>query len=541
MEQPEKRALGSLALIIYGMLFFVSPSFSQWSDFITVDGVGWEGQGAGIAFTNLDIDPRPEMIMMAYDNPGGGNTFRYNIGWNVNNNGVASNWTGGDIPEIPGVGNEGQGADVELINLNNDDNPEMILMAYDNPRRANTFRYRIGWDLNNAGVTTNWSNHITVQGVGSEGQGAGMAFTNLDNDRRPEMILMAYDNPRGANTFRYRIGWNINNNGIAANWSDFITASGVGWDGQGADVTITNLDNDQRPEMVLMAYDNPAGDNTFRYVIGWNMNSDGTASNWSEVPEVPGVGFEGQGTGFAVFNLDNNPLPEFIVMAYDNPEGANTFRYRIGWNMGRARNIHLEEDRLTGLAWPPNNVNRGGRINSLQTIYTNAGYDLTELHDQTINDPLQGNAYADADLDAFFNNNINQPPANPNTWHIYCAVLTRHVSGWLGIMFRRADRRGFAVFTGAIGTNDEYLGTSAHELGHALNLFHSDGDANLSGAPQAGQGHTIMNQTWSLANDWDFVWSAAELDHHYEHPEEFIRPNSDFGFGTCITTHRGLY
>ena len=61
------------------------------------------------------------------------------------------------------------------------------------------------------------------------------------------MILMAYDNPVGANTLRYKIGWNLDTAGIAASWSGTIEISGVGWEGQGAGIAIGNVDSYNRP------------------------------------------------------------------------------------------------------------------------------------------------------------------------------------------------------------------------------------------------------------------------------------------------------
>ncbi|HOO52776.1 MAG TPA: hypothetical protein PLX30_00905 [Methanothrix sp.] len=310
----------------------ISPALAQYT---TVDGVGWEGQGADLAIANLDGDSRPDMVLMAYDNPAQANTFRYKIGWNLNSNGVATRWDSNFVT-VEGVGWEGQGAGVAIANLDGDSRPDMVLMAYDNPAQANTFRYKIGWNLNSNGVATRWdSNFVTVEGVGWEGQGAGVAIANLDGDSRPEMILMAYDNPAEANTFRYKIGWNLNSNGVAARWdSNFVTVEGVGWEGQGAGIAIANLDGNSRPDMVLMAYDNPAQANTFRYKIGWNLNNNGVAARWdSNFVTVEGVGWEGQGAGVAIENLDEYSRPEMILMAYDNPAEANTFRYKVLRNL----------------------------------------------------------------------------------------------------------------------------------------------------------------------------------------------------------------
>jgi hypothetical protein len=139
-------------------------------------------------------------------------------------------------------------------------------MAYDNPPGANTFRYVIGWNLETNGQTYKWSEPIEVSGVGDDAEGAGVTLAHLDGNRRPELILMAYDNPTGANTFRYRIGWNLGHDGQAASWTDCIIRHGVGNDGQGAGVLAFPFSSSGSvAELFLMAYDNPAGSNWFRY------------------------------------------------------------------------------------------------------------------------------------------------------------------------------------------------------------------------------------------------------------------------------------
>src|SRR4051812_6972739 len=68
----------------------------------------------------------------------------------------------------------------------------------------------------------------TVPGVGDLGEGAGLAVTNLDGNPRPEMILMAYDAPAGPNNFRYKVGFNLNTGAVAASWGPMIQVPGVG-------------------------------------------------------------------------------------------------------------------------------------------------------------------------------------------------------------------------------------------------------------------------------------------------------------------------
>lgn len=302
------------------------------ASFVTTEGTGNEGQGADLASWDLDDNGIQDILLLAYDAPGGPNNIRYKIGYDLTARGVPRRWTNGFVL-LPGMGDEGQGAGVELADLNNNGRPEMIALVYDSPSGQNNLHYRIGWDVNNRGKTSNWSRTFQVDGMGHEGQGAGVAVANLDNDPRPDLIVAVYDNPSGANNFRYKIGWNLSPGGAVASWSGVTQVNGVGNEGQGAGIAIGNLDANVRPEMLLMAYDNPSGPNTFRVRVGWNLNTAGTATSWSGYSTLAGVGDEGQGAGIRLLNVDANAQPEMILLAYDNPSGPNTFRLTVSRNI----------------------------------------------------------------------------------------------------------------------------------------------------------------------------------------------------------------
>jgi hypothetical protein len=289
------------------------------ADYVQVTGVGNEGQGAGTAFGDINRDGTPDMVLMAYDNPGGANTFRYKIGWNVNfNTQAAASWTA-NYTVVPGVGNEGQGAGIALYDINRNGILDMVLMAYDNPVGANTFRYKIGWDLSTAGVAASWSTNMQISGLGSEAQGAGVSIGDIDRNGTPDFVFMAYDG-----SFRYKIGWNFGTNGIAASWSGSRTAGGVD-KAEGADVVLADIDLNGKLDLVMMAY-NDSEWNNFRYKVGWNLQTDGTTTNWSRYFVLKGVGMSGQGAGIAHY-FHPTYGPKLAFMAYDNPNGANSFRY----------------------------------------------------------------------------------------------------------------------------------------------------------------------------------------------------------------------
>jgi hypothetical protein len=218
-------------------------------------------------------------------------------------------------------------------------------------------------------------------------------------------------------------------------------------------------------------------------------------------------------------------------MAYDNPAQDNTFTYRIVKNAVPPKKIRLEIDKLSTVSWPPASVTRSGVTYTLPSIYSVAGINLNPVQNEgNIADLHPGVGYTDAELDSFRAAHMNSPPSGSGEWHLYAAVLTKYTdSGVLGIMFDTGQRRAYAVFASQLSDNSYFMRTTAHEMGHALNLLHSDCD----NWPYTGQGRTIMSSTYNLASDWNYGWSAASLQHFYNHPEDRWRPASGVSFGNC--------
>ncbi len=290
-------------------------------------GVGDVGAGADLAYVDLDKNGLDDVIAMAYSEEDGPNRFRYRIGYDVDARGVPAHWS--PVRTGPSLGTLGQGAGLAVTDLDGDSRPEIVLMAYDNPAGANSFRYVVGFDMDASGFVASWGPRQQVLGVGWEGAGAGLTIGNLDGDPRPDAIFMAYDDPAGANTFRLRIAYNLNASGVPQSVGGIIRVGGVGHSADGAGIALGDLDADQRPDLVLMAYDNSARANTFRVKIGYNITAAGQA-DWSSAPiEVAGRGWEGEGAGIALRDIDHDGMDEFTLMAYDAPGGPNAFRFIV--------------------------------------------------------------------------------------------------------------------------------------------------------------------------------------------------------------------
>ncbi|MCS6768106.1 MAG: hypothetical protein RMJ59_06090 [Candidatus Nitrosocaldus sp.] len=179
---------------------------------------------------------------------------------------------------------ETQGADIAAGAVNDGSTVDYVLAWADNPVGANSIRYRYGWDVSSStGVPSSWSTDYSITGIGDETQGVGVNLINLDSNSRLDLIIAWIDNPVGNNTIKYRIGWNIDTSGVPASWSSTKTvpSSDVGNESQELAITLSNIDSNSRPEMFVFWVDNPSGANKIYYKIGWNVNTSGDASSWS--------------------------------------------------------------------------------------------------------------------------------------------------------------------------------------------------------------------------------------------------------------------
>ena len=61
------------------MNFLMCACAASWGGLKLIDGVGWEADGAEAELYDIDLDGQLELFLMAYDDPWGGNTFRYRV------------------------------------------------------------------------------------------------------------------------------------------------------------------------------------------------------------------------------------------------------------------------------------------------------------------------------------------------------------------------------------------------------------------------------------------------------------------------------
>jgi hypothetical protein len=299
-------------------------------------GLGDHAEGGGAAIVDLNGNGIPDVVIMSNDAPSGPNYFKYQVGFDLNAQGNATSWS--NIKVISGVGDLAEGANVAIGDIDRNGVLDILLMAYDAPSGANWFKYKIGYNLNGNGDASSWGNMIQVSGLGDKGEGAGVTLTDLDNNGILDIALMAYDAPAGQNWVKYKVGYNLSTTGVASNWTTAPNVGGFGDVGEGGAIGFYDFDHNGTRDIVIMVYDAPSGPNWFKYRIGLNVNAAGVPQTWLPIIQMPGVGDFGEGVGLCIADINNDGQNDLVLVSNDAPSGPNYFKYRIGFTLDNQGN-----------------------------------------------------------------------------------------------------------------------------------------------------------------------------------------------------------
>jgi hypothetical protein len=250
--------------------------------------------------------------------------------------------------EIPNWNSqENQGAGVAIAELSGLGIKDLVVFQIDNPANLNQGLYKIGRNLDaKVAVLGDWTGWQTVPNWDSfENQGGDIAIADLTGDGKQDLIVFQIDSPPGLNRGRYKIGRNIDANGVVLggwtpNWIEIPDWNS--WENQDGGITVADVTGNGKPDLIIFQIDNPPGLNQGRYKIGFDLDPVSfIANNWTDWVVVPGwFSWENQGAGIAVADLEGTGALDLIVFQIDNAmqingsSGQNQAFYKIGKNIG---------------------------------------------------------------------------------------------------------------------------------------------------------------------------------------------------------------
>lgn len=305
-----------------------------------VSGLGHINQGAGVAIGDIDKNGRPDMILMGIDNPKGKNNFWYKVLYDIDENGYYSKES--SILSISAEGWENSGGDIALCDLNNNGILDMVLLCTDKPTTAGrAYRwYYVAYDLKPDGHYNSLSSLNTVQELGFFYDGAGIDICDINKNGTPDLLMMVYDAPEGENSFRYQIAFDLQSNGNYLSLSPVYEVPGLGHDGDGAGVAVGDIDNNGTLDILFMALDAPSGKDKFVYEILPDIDKYGNSYAkpiyTPRFPDSLSPCDTGQGAACSLYDLDNNGFLDAIFVAIENIKGkSNSWKYVTGHNLNK--------------------------------------------------------------------------------------------------------------------------------------------------------------------------------------------------------------
>ena len=101
---------------------------------------------------------------------------------------------------------------------------------------------------------------------------------------------------------------------------------------QGAGVATADLSGDGRPDLVVLAVDGRAEQNSGRYRVGRSLDASGAVSGgWGAWQQIPGWRFRSNAdAAIALADLDGSGQADLIVFAIEVRDGTNRGYYRVG-------------------------------------------------------------------------------------------------------------------------------------------------------------------------------------------------------------------
>lgn len=305
-----------------------------------VSGLGHINQGSGVAIGDIDKNGRPDMILMGIDNPKGKNNFWYKVLYDIDENGYYSKES--SILSISAEGWENSGGDIALCDLNNNGILDMVLLCTDKPTTAGrAYRwYYVAYDLKPDGHYNSLSSLNTLDELGFFYDGAGIDICDINKNGTPDLLMMVYDAPEGENSFRYQIAFDLQSNGNYLSLSPVYEVPGLGHDGDGAGVAVGDIDNNGTLDILFMALDAPSGKDKFVYEILPDIDKYGNSYAkpiyTPRFPDSLSPCDTGQGAACSLYDLDNNGFLDAIFVAIENIKGkSNSWKYVTGHNLNK--------------------------------------------------------------------------------------------------------------------------------------------------------------------------------------------------------------
>ncbi len=315
---------------------------------------GGNNEGADIALTNIDADPRPDLIFLRVDAPSGGNTVNYRVGYNVDAT-THEPTSYGPPMGVPGtIGDHTSGAGVTTGDINGNGVPDLLFVYVDNPSGQDAIWYRIGWDLSANGTVSSWAPARRYLGgfSGDNTAGAGCALRDLDGNGVLDLVVGTVDDPSGENKITLSVGWNLNTAGYNDALHIFFSSIPIirggtvfekrGWVGsRTADMglSLADTDGNGKLDVIVSWVDAPSPGQDQNYAqVGYDVAPSGSVIAWGPPRKHPtAAGETTDGSGNVVYDFDGDGKADVMSFFLDHGAAGDDANIAVAFDLFDAR------------------------------------------------------------------------------------------------------------------------------------------------------------------------------------------------------------
>lgn len=181
-------------------------------------------------------------------------------------------------------------------------------------------------------------NRFEVEGkYGQHASGGGICLCDINGNGKLDIVTMQVDAPKKYNNSYISVGWDLTADGNPVRWTKFEDINAFQQkSNDGGDVTVADIDQNGKMDLIVFVIDDPSGYNNGYYKIGYDMNPHtGKPTRWSDKIKV-NVNWNqtnNDGAGIIAKDIDGNGVIDFLIGYTDAPHGSNKGYYNIGWNI----------------------------------------------------------------------------------------------------------------------------------------------------------------------------------------------------------------
>jgi hypothetical protein len=273
---------------------------------------------------------------------------------------------------VPGwFGAESRGADIAVGAIlppalrKNSKSTDLVVAWVNVGRERDSLHYRVGWEMDGAARPQGgWSDCIDVPALPDRTwrvEGVGAALADIDGNGRLDLLITYIQRiwrpPPSAALFLplydlkafYRVGFNLNADGVASTWSaPFAIPGDIPSFGEGQDpgeedvvghrtavgLALADIDSNGQQDMIFFHARPLRGSDFGFYRVGFNLGVGGAANRWSEEFAIPApLDARTNGAGVAVADVGGFGRPYLLMYQVSNPNGPNRALYWIGNDM----------------------------------------------------------------------------------------------------------------------------------------------------------------------------------------------------------------